>query len=123
FYNGDGITGNVFKNNIVYSNRRGRGLSDVDFEFKLHSNPLGTIGQSLIEGNLIAKASSGDARVSIKNGGGVMSLAKAERQHSSTFRSNIEAPVTFVTSSPRKPEDFELAAGSRGVDEALPLTV
>jgi hypothetical protein len=122
FYNGDGVSGNVFKNNIVFSNRSSRGLADVDFEFKLHSNPMGTVGQSLIEGNLIAKASADDARVSIKNGGGVMSLTKAEQQHSSTFRNNIQAAVTFVAANPTEPEDFMLSRGSRGVDEALPLT-
>lgn len=120
FWNGDGITGNVFKNNIVYGNRAK--LGDADFFFRLGSNPMGVIGESLIEGNLIASA-SGEPRVEVRDGGGVMTYEKAAQRYASTFRNNILAAPTFVSSDPRAPEDFALAPGSRGVDEALPLTL
>ena len=123
FYDGgNGVTGNVFKNNIVYANRRDSGNGDVDFRFRLKANPDGVVGQSLIEGNLIAKQSSRDAMVEIESGGGVTSLEEAERQYAEFIKGNIQDSPTFVSSSPSKPEDFALMPGSRGVDEAAPLT-
>ncbi|HEX6992931.1 MAG TPA: NosD domain-containing protein [Gammaproteobacteria bacterium] len=118
FYTGDGITGNVFKNNIVYRNRTRSDLGAADFFFRLASNPMGIVGQSLVEGNLI----SADAKVDIRDGGGVMTLEKAMQQYPDTFRNNILATPTFVRPDPQEPEDFALAPGSRGIDEALPLT-
>ena len=122
FWNGDGIAGNVFKNNIVYRNRARSDLGAADFFFRLESNPMGVIGESLIEGNLIASG-SGDPKVEVRDGGGVMSFEKAAERYASAFRSNILAAPTFVSSDPRAPEDFALAPGSRGIDEALPLTL
>src|SRR5690606_27723597 len=95
---------------------------DADFFFRLGSNPMGVIGESLIEGNLIASA-SGEPRVEVRDGGGVMTYEKAAQRYASTFRNNILAAPTFVSSDPRAPEDFALAPGSRAVDEALPLTL
>jgi len=118
FWNGDGITGNVFKNNIVYGNRTRRDLGEADFFFRLGSNPLGIVGQSVIEGNLLP----GDAKVEVRDGGGVMSFDKAAQQYPGTFKGNIFATPTFVSADPQAPEDFALAPGSRGIDEALPLT-
>ncbi len=118
FWNGDGITGNVFKNNIVHQNRSRREFGDADFFFRLGSNPMGVVGQSVIEGNLI----SSGAKVEVRDGGGVMSFEKAAQQYPGTFKNNILAAPTFVRPAPQAPEDFALAPGSRGIDEALPLT-
>lgn len=123
FYDGgDGVTRNVFKNNIVYGNRLDSSIDDADILFRLAANPTGVVGESIIEGNLMAKRSSGDAAVDIKSGGGVMNVADAERQYSKFFMNNISASPTFISSNPSKPEDFELSPGSRGIDEAAPLT-
>lgn len=116
---GDRISGNVFKNNIVYRNRR---IGDADLHFRLEGNPAGLMGEGLIEGNLIATDSAGDAIVEIRGGGGHISIDRAEKDYPNNFRSNIQAVPTFVVSSPREAEDLALAKGSRGIDEALPLT-
>src|SRR5690606_7317301 len=97
-------------------------FGDADFFFRLDSNPMGVVGQSVIEGNLIATTGSGDVQVEVRSGGGVMSFEKAAQQYAGTFKSNILAAPTFVTDNPETPADFALAPGSRGVDEALPLT-
>src|SRR5690606_32965122 len=96
FWNGDGVAANVFKNNIVYSNRQESALGDADFFFRLGSNPMGVVGQSVIMGNLIAKGSPGDAKVEVRGGGGVMSLDEAAKQYAETFKSNIQAPPSFA---------------------------
>lgn len=122
FYNGgNGVTGNVFKNNIVFGNRAA-GLANADIVFRLKDNPFGTTGQTVIENNLIARTSRSDAAVDIKNEGGTISLADAEKNFSNLFRNNIHDVPNFVSPNPRKPEDFALAPGSRGVDEGAPLT-
>ena len=122
YWNGDGIAGNVFKNNIVYNNRSRSEFGTADFFFRLGGNPMGVVGQSVIEGNLIATG-SGDVKVEVRDGGGVMSFEKAAQQYAGTFKSNnVLAAPTFVTADPEAPADFALAPGSRGIDEALPLT-
>src|SRR5690606_11445990 len=74
FYDGgNGVTGNVFKNNIVYANRAATGVADGDIVFQLRSNPSGVIGETIIENNLIARRSRNDAAFDVR-GVGVMSL-------------------------------------------------
>lgn len=123
FYDGgDGVTKNVFKNNIVFANRKDSNNGDADFLFDLGSNPSGVVGDSLIEGNLVAKQSSGDAMVDIQSGGDLMRLGQAEKQYAQNFKNNIEASPTFASADPKEPNDFALSPGSRGIDEATPLT-
>ena len=121
FYDGgNGVTGNVFKNNIVFANRSA--VADADIVFELRSNPTGVIGETVIESNLIARRGRNDAALDVQNGGGVISLADAEKKFSSYVRNNILDVPTFVVADPKAPEDFELAPGSRGIDEGVPLT-
>lgn len=119
FGSGTMIRGNVFKNNIVYGNRR---IGNADLQFRMQNNPGGIMGDSLIEGNLIATRSPGDARIEIRDGGGIISVERAEKDYPKHFRNNIEEVPTFKSSDPKSPEDFQLAPGSRGIDEAVPLT-
>src|SRR5690606_21814391 len=95
-------------------------FGDADFFFRLDSNPMGVVGQSVIEGNLIATTGSGDVQVEVMSGGGVMSFEKAAQQYAGTFKSNILAAPTFVTDNPETPADFALAPGGRGGGGALP---
>lgn len=119
FYKGgDGVIENVFKNNIVVGNG---GSSGGDITFKLDKNPNGVLGGSRIVGNLIAKQTAGDARLDIR-GASIATLGDAAKEEPAHFVNNIEAAPTFVSSSPREPKDFALAPGSRGIDEAVPLT-
>jgi len=122
FYDGgNGVTGNVFKNNIVYANRTAAGVADGDIVFQLRSNPSGVIGETIIENNLIARRSRNDAAFDVR-GVGVMSLAEAEDKYARYVRDNIHDVPKFVVPEPRSPEDFALAPGSRGIDEGAPLT-
>lgn len=116
---GELIRGNVFKNNIVYGNRR---IGGADLHFRLEGNPSGLMGNSLVERNLIATKSPGDAIIEIRGGGGNVSVARAEKDFPENFRGNIEAVPIFVSPNPSSPEDFALADGSPGIDEAAPLT-
>src|SRR5690606_32412415 len=118
---GNGVVGNVFKNNIVFSNRRVSGRGDADLVFQLQNNQFGVIGESLIENNLIFGGSD-DALLNIKSGGGIITLAEAENRYAQFIRNNLTHRPTFVASNPSKREDFELAPGSRGIDEGAPLT-
>lgn len=119
---GNGVRQNVFKNNIVYANRSDSRNGDADLVFNLKGDPGGVVGGSLIASNLIVKQSSGDANVEIDDGGGLISLENAEKRYPENFSNNIQDNPAFVSSQPQKPSDFELAASSRGVDEAAPLT-
>ncbi|HEX6996047.1 MAG TPA: right-handed parallel beta-helix repeat-containing protein [Gammaproteobacteria bacterium] len=116
FYDGgNGVTRNVFKNNIVYAN------GEAAIRFDLKSNPSGPIGDSLIEGNLIDGNGSGSGAFAI-DGTGVLALDEAQKTFAANFKNNIPAAPKFVSPSPQKPEDFALAPGSRGIDEGVPLT-
>lgn len=115
---GDGVIENVFKNNIVVGNG---GSAGGDLVFKLDKNPNGVLGSSRVIGNLVVKQTGGDARIEVR-GGKVRNLVEAASQEPAYFVGNIEAAPTFVSSSPREPKDFALAHGSRGIDEAVPLT-
>lgn len=114
--------GNVFKNNIVFANRSAQGVANADIVFQLRTNPAGAIGETVIESNLIARRAHNDAALDVQNGGGVIGLAEAEKKFSSYVRSNILDVPTFAVANPKAPEDFELAPGSRGIDEGAPLT-
>ena len=116
---GDSIRGNVFKNNIVYGNRR---LGGADLHFRLEGNPAGLMGDTIVERNLIATKSPGDAIVEIRGGGGNISLSRAEKDFPKSFRDNIEAVPIFMSPNPGSPEEFALAEGSPGIDEGAPLT-
>ena len=123
FYNGgNGVTGNVFKNNIVFSNRTASGVADADIVFELKSNPTGAIGETIIENNLIAKQTRNDAALDVRSDVGVIGLTQAEKKFSSYVRNNIQDVPTFAVTNPQTLEDFALAPGSRGIDEGAPLT-
>jgi hypothetical protein len=116
FYKGgNGVTQNVFKNNIVYAN------GEAAIAFKLKSNPSGPVGDSLIEGNLIDGNGSGSGAFAV-DGDGLLPLEEAQKTFAANFKNNIPAAPKFVSNDPKKPEDFTLAPGSRGIDEGLPLT-
>ncbi|MFO7285348.1 MAG: right-handed parallel beta-helix repeat-containing protein [Gammaproteobacteria bacterium] len=123
FYEGgEGVTGNVFKNNIVYGNRRDPSITEGDLLFRLESNPSGEVGQSIIEGNLIAKSSGNDATIELRGVGAALDLAEAEKRFDAHFRGNIEAEPIFASPDPQEPQDFALQPGSPGIDAAVPLT-
>ncbi|HEX6996045.1 MAG TPA: NosD domain-containing protein [Gammaproteobacteria bacterium] len=122
FYDGGhGVTGNVFKNNIVYANRAAAGVADGDIVFQLKANPSGAIGESIIENNLIAGRARSDVAFDVRSDD-VMSLAEAEKKYPRYVRGNIQGVPKFVVTEPRSLEDFALAPGSRGIDEGAPLT-
>lgn len=122
FYKGgDGVTGNVFKNNIVYGNRRDSSITDGDLLFRLDSNPTGEVGQSVIEGNLIAKAGN-DATIELRGTSATVPLAEAEKRFDGHIARNIAAEPVFAASDPEAPEDFALLPGSPGIDAGVPLT-
>jgi len=80
------------------------------------------MGGAVIERNLIATKSGGDARVQIRGGGGNISIAIAEKLFPQFFRDNLEAVPIFKSPKPENPEDFALVDGSPGIDEGAPLT-
>lgn len=122
FKAGDEIANNVFKNNIVFNNRRKSTHGNGDILLKLAQNPAGVLGRSLIEGNLVAKSRRGDAALELRNSGGVLNLDDAASRHADYVRANILDVPTFVSSDPKEASDFALAPGSRGIDEAVPLS-
>src|SRR5690606_6913208 len=123
FYKGgDGVSGNVFKNNIVFDNRRDSSITEGDLLFRLEANPSGEGGETVIEGNLIAKASGNDAAIELRGTSATIALAEAEKRFDAHFRSNIQAEPLFAAKDPQEPEDFALQPGSPGIDAGVPLT-
>lgn len=123
FYDGGyGVTGNIFKNNILFDNGFDSSITQGDLLFRLHANPSGEVGESLIEGNLIAKPASSDPTFEFRGTSATLDLKEAEKRFSSHIKSNIPADPQFVSADPKHPEDFALQAGSPAIDAAVPLT-
>lgn len=114
------ITGNIFKNNIVYKNRIDPDSSNLANDLVILIS--GKLGNSLISSNAIVKSSPGDAKVYLKDSGGSMSLSNAESDFSGSFKGNLQVEPKFVSSSPNDKDDFELTSGSELIDAGEYLT-
>lgn len=122
YQGGNGVTGNIFKNNILFDNGFDSSITEGDLLFRLHANPTGEVGESLIEGNLIAKPASSDPTLEFRGTSATMNLKEAEKRFSSHIKGNIPADPQFVAADPQSPEDFALQPGSPAIDAAVPLT-
>lgn len=117
-------SGNVFKNNLVYANRKlpPNSTGDTDFWMYMHGSGADAPADNLVINNLVAKEKAGDARVYFDPPNLLGPLADAEKRYPKQIAGNIQAVPVFVSAKPAGFRDFELAAGSPGVDQAAPLT-
>jgi hypothetical protein len=115
---------NVFKNNLVYRNRRDPGDApyDTDIWILLAGAGFNAPGDNVIVNNLIVTTSAGDARVYVDPPSAILPLRDAESRFPDRIGGNIQALPVFVRAQPISFADFELAPGSPGFDAAGPLT-
>jgi hypothetical protein len=117
-------SGNEFKNNLIYRNRQLPYNDTIDTDFWMYMRESGADApaDNLVLNNMVAKTAAGDSRVYFDPPIMLGPLSDAERKFPKQIRGNIQAVPVFVSSSPKVFRDFELAAGSPGVDAAAPLT-
>lgn len=117
FDGGANVDGNVFKNNILLGNRKDPRSGAYDVELLIDVS----LKKNIVEGNALVKRDPTDARIRV-SGVGTNSVKWFQNNHPNNFRGNIEALPDFVSPDPRKPEDFELNAGSPLIDKGMFLT-
>jgi len=117
-------TGNVFKNNLVFGNRQDppNDGEDADFRIILSNSGVNAPGGNEIVNNLVVKAATGDARIYMTPPFALVLLDNAESTYGDLIANNIQEPPVFAKQQRFVLNDYELAAGSRGHDEAAPLT-
>jgi hypothetical protein len=117
-------SGNIFKNNLIFNNRKVpfNATGDTDFWMYMHGSGVEAPADNQVLNNLVAKAENGDARVYLDPPNLLGALSDAERRFPKQIAGNIQAVPRFVSAKPAGFRDFELAAGSPGVDQAAPLT-
>jgi hypothetical protein len=117
-------SGNIFKNNLVYANRKlpYNETGDTDFWIYMYGSGVDAPADNQVINNMVAKSKAGDAKVYFDPPNLLGPLSDAEKRFPKQISGNIQAVPVFVNSSPAGFRDFELAAGSPGVDQAAPLT-
>jgi hypothetical protein len=123
FSEGVTIDDNVFKNNLLFNNRR-RAVGNADSDFIISIQFLrGPINNSRVENNLVHNPGKA-ARGFIRNAGNMRDMNWHEANNGRYVRNNVQSDPMIARANPNilNTEDFMLRAGSPAIDAGDFLT-
>jgi hypothetical protein len=125
-YGGTKLLGKgVFANNAIVDSRLVplKSANDADVEIRLRVNSTQKpTADSIIRGNYFSPKAGKAPRVAIQGFGEMIDLPKVEATYPALFSGNRQERVQFTKSDPASPQEFDLRAGSPGIDGGVFLT-
>jgi len=114
----------MFLNNLVLDSRLNppNASEDSDIMYAVATAGLGATANCKVMTNLFFPGANKAPRVMLLGFDGFLEMPIAEQVHPTLFNQNTRARPTFAVAAPKAIQDFELTAGSPGVNQAAFLT-